>query len=259
MSIQAVAWALEEHVPDTAAKLVLISLCNALNGDTGLCKPTKSRLAHEASVSIETVTRKLKWLVENGWIEAIPSFDKTGRQTANKYKIMQDWGGCHTDTPGCHSYDMGEGVNCDTPLKKPEDITGIPQTPKGAVDLSQGFDEFWKAFSDTRGKQGALRVWKRKRLHSFQSEIVAGAKAYVESRGDDKKYWKQAKGWLNDGRWEDFSIPVPDNDQWVKRLKYARRLKIWWADEWGPQPNESGCGCPSELHNLTDGGWDAEA
>lgn len=85
--------------------------------------------------------------------------------------------------------------------------TETPKPPKGTVDLSEGFNEFWKSFSDTRGKQAALRVWKRKKLHSFKSKVIAGANAYVDSRGNNKKYWKQAQGWLNDGRWEDFDAP----------------------------------------------------
>lgn len=129
MSIQAVAWALEQCITDSAAKLVLLSLCNAHNGDTGLCKPTKSRIAAEASVSVETVTRKLKYLVENGWIESIPSFDSTGRQTANTYRLIIEGEGVCV-TPRGVSSDMGEGVNCDTPLKKPEDISEVtPLSP----------------------------------------------------------------------------------------------------------------------------------
>lgn len=65
------------------------------------------------------------------------------------------------------------------------------------------FEEFWKVFADSRGKQGAKRVWSRKRLNSKSKEIILGAKRYVKSRGLDKRYWKQAQGWLNDGRWQD--------------------------------------------------------
>lgn len=139
MSIQAVAWALEQTIQDSAAKLVLISLCNAHNGDTNVCKPSKARLAHEASVSISTVTRKLKYLVEHGWIEKINSFDENGRQASNCYRLIQETdavdrgvtltrGGVKPQKSGGVNLgegvtcDTGEGVNCDTPLKEPEYI-----------------------------------------------------------------------------------------------------------------------------------------
>lgn len=65
------------------------------------------------------------------------------------------------------------------------------------------FDAFWEAFADKRGKEGALRVWNRKKLDSKADEVIAGALAYVKHRGDNQRFWKMAQGWLNDGRWMD--------------------------------------------------------
>jgi uncharacterized protein YdaU (DUF1376 family) len=83
-----------------------------------------------------------------------------------------------------------------------------PDNKKDTKKVSR-FQEFWDAFSDKRGRDGAERVWNRKHLDNVADEVIYGAKAYVKSRGDDRKYWKQAQGWLNDGRWKDLSETSP--------------------------------------------------
>jgi hypothetical protein len=65
------------------------------------------------------------------------------------------------------------------------------------------FDEFWEAFADKRGKEAALKTWNRKKLNLIADDVIAGAIKYSAIRGADRKFWKQAQGWLNDGRWED--------------------------------------------------------
>lgn len=65
------------------------------------------------------------------------------------------------------------------------------------------FDEFWETFADKRGKDAALRVWKRKKLDNIAGQVIAGAGRYAANRGPDRKFWKLAQGWLNDGRWAD--------------------------------------------------------
>ena len=85
------------------------------------------------------------------------------------------------------------------------------------------FEEFWDAFADKRGRDGAERVWNRKHLDNVADEIISGAKAYVKSRGADRKYWKQAQGWLNDGRWKDHTrqtLKRPDKGEWIDGIGY---------------------------------------
>lgn len=130
MSIQAVAWALEQTIPDPAAKLVLIALCNAYNGKSGRCDPAIGRLVHESSCSKSTVLRKLAFLADEGWITTIPEHDEAGRQKSNVYYLdfESDRGeGVNLTPRGVKTgegvnCDTGEGVNCDTPLKEPEYI-----------------------------------------------------------------------------------------------------------------------------------------
>lgn len=182
MSIQAVAWALNQPVQDPAAKLVLISLCNAYNGDTATCRPSHARIAQEATVSIATVKRKLKYLCEEGWIEGTRSTDSTGRTTANSYRIFFDWGGGQNDLPGGQSYDLGEGVNCDLPLKKPEEEPeDIPLVipPASAFDVLKPYlgEELARAVVEHRKKI-------RKGLTPFAAKLLLGK---FEAHGDVKE------------------------------------------------------------------------
>lgn len=67
MSIQAVAWALDQNVPDPYQKLILISLANHAD-HTGRCFPGLACIAREASCSRETVMRRLPLLEVAGLI-----------------------------------------------------------------------------------------------------------------------------------------------------------------------------------------------
>ncbi len=159
MSIPAIAWALKQDVGDPIAKLILISLSNAFNGKTGRCFPSFQHLIKESGSSRSTVIRKLQFLEENGWIKITTVFDSDGRQTANNYEL-----GCQADTGegfnltlgGCHSYDTGEGVRCDTPYKEPEEVTGKsilsetssdhPSKTKKGFSYPDEFNQVWSEY-----------------------------------------------------------------------------------------------------------------
>jgi hypothetical protein len=45
-------------------------------------------------------------------------------------------------------------------------------------------------------------------------------------------------------------------DDWRKRLAFARQQRKWASSRWGPMPNEPGCLVPVSMVELTDGaGW----
>lgn len=104
MSIQMVAWALEQNIPDASAKLVLISLCNAHNRKTERCDPSYSIIAVEASCSKRTAMRKIRYLEEQGWIEVFARVD-AGGNVSNSYRIQTDTPSDNLTPPlvtGCH-------------------------------------------------------------------------------------------------------------------------------------------------------------
>ena len=87
MSIQAVSWALEQYIPKPIAKLVLVSLANHANHTSGLCYPSVELIAHEASCSVRSAQRYIRYLAERGFIKVEERF-KDGRQLQNTYWLL---------------------------------------------------------------------------------------------------------------------------------------------------------------------------
>ncbi|TMK05657.1 MAG: helix-turn-helix domain-containing protein [Alphaproteobacteria bacterium] len=71
MSIQAVAWVLGLYIPDPHAKLILLSLANHADHETGFCYPPMRMIASEASCDRRTVLRKIPMLEEAGFLRVI--------------------------------------------------------------------------------------------------------------------------------------------------------------------------------------------
>lgn len=67
MSIQALAWALDQQLP-AKVKLALIALANHSETDTGLCRFTAATIAREASTSQAGLYRYLGALERNGYL-----------------------------------------------------------------------------------------------------------------------------------------------------------------------------------------------
>ena len=87
MSIQAVAWALEQFIPKAIAKLVLVSLANHADHANGRCYPSVEMIAHEASCSVRSVQRYTRYLAERGFIK-VEEFFQEGRQRQNTYWLL---------------------------------------------------------------------------------------------------------------------------------------------------------------------------
>ncbi|MCS0497880.1 helix-turn-helix domain-containing protein [Ancylobacter sp. MQZ15Z-1] len=172
MSVQAVAWALDQYIRDAATKLVLISLANYADKKTGECWPTIARICEESCQSKSTVLRRLDWLVEHGLVVKSEMHETSGRQKANHYRLVlsrlltQDdvaslqghsenvrEGGCQAETLPMQgegvTVDTPEGVTADTPIEPLEEPKVTPIAPKGAGeanDRDEEFEEFLRAY-----------------------------------------------------------------------------------------------------------------
>jgi hypothetical protein len=85
MSIKAIAWALSLNIPDPFAKLVLVSLSNHADNETGHCWPTQGLIAKEASCDRRTVMRKIPYLLEAGCIRV---FHHRSQGRALDYQVL---------------------------------------------------------------------------------------------------------------------------------------------------------------------------
>lgn len=87
MSIQAVAWALEQDLP-ARPKLVLVSIANHADHRTGYCYLRADTIAEEASCSVRGVHNFIGDLVRNGFIRREHKRAVDGKQRANDYWIL---------------------------------------------------------------------------------------------------------------------------------------------------------------------------
>jgi hypothetical protein len=90
MSIQAVAWALEQTIPALGPKLVLVVLANHADHSSGLCWPSIKLIAHEASCSPRAVYRYVADLTRNGYVSVEKKRGKDGKRRSNNYWLIFD-------------------------------------------------------------------------------------------------------------------------------------------------------------------------
>lgn len=89
MSIQAVAWALEQDMP-ARPKLVLVSLGNHADHRTGYCWLKAETIGEEASCSPRAVFNFIGDLIRNGYVRKAIRKSEDGKQRANDYWIVFD-------------------------------------------------------------------------------------------------------------------------------------------------------------------------
>jgi hypothetical protein len=87
MSIQAVAWALDQDLP-ARVKLVLVAIANHADHTNGYCWLKAETIAREASCGQRSVWRYVGALIRNGYVRKSPRKAEDGRQRANDYWIM---------------------------------------------------------------------------------------------------------------------------------------------------------------------------
>ena len=87
MSIQAVAWVLDQELP-ARPKLVLISIANHADHTNGYCWLRAETIAAEAACTSRSVYRFIGALVRNGYLRKAPRRGDDGKQRANDYWMM---------------------------------------------------------------------------------------------------------------------------------------------------------------------------
>lgn len=233
MSIQAVAFVLDTHVSEVAAKMLLVCLANAHNHTTGLCCPSVARLSEESSMSRRSVQRWLKWLAENQIIETVEKSDRTGRRQANEYRIVGFARGAKlTPSPRSKGVTVGtdegdtvdahEGVTGDAPLKEPED------NRKNELERERvTFDEVWEVFprrkltsrKEARAAFDDLSIDERARVllaaQRFAQWHIEDSEARHATPESQAEFRVGLGKWIRSGAWVDAlhvalkSDPVP--------------------------------------------------
>jgi hypothetical protein len=89
MSLQAIAWVIEQDIP-SRAKQVLFALANRADHETGHCWPSIETIMRESSCSRRGVFNFLGALERNGFLEIKRVLGKDGRTRSNEYWILFD-------------------------------------------------------------------------------------------------------------------------------------------------------------------------
>ena len=106
-------------------------------------------------------------------------------------------------------------ISPESPILNPESL--ILNTPKSPSRVADGFQEFYSAYPKKKGKQDALKAWKKIK-QSEVPEIMAALKRQTRAPDwirDGGQYIPYPASWLNGRRWEDEEDPPPnvgDND-----------------------------------------------
>jgi hypothetical protein len=150
MSVSAIGWAIEQEVSDPSVKLTLILLANCMNAETGKCCPSLKYLASRCGQSERTVQRNLQRLVDEGLIQCLPQFGRTGRQCPNEYKLAcrrgdtgvrgrASWASGVGDTGVVGEGDAGvtplRGTGSREPEKEPEGGNERERPPESPADI----------------------------------------------------------------------------------------------------------------------------
>lgn len=89
MSIQAVAWALEQDMP-ARPKLVLIAIANHADHTNGYCFLKAETIAGQSACTKRSVYRFIGGLIRNGYLRRETKKGDDGKQRANDYWVLFD-------------------------------------------------------------------------------------------------------------------------------------------------------------------------
>jgi hypothetical protein len=143
MSLEAITWAFRQEIPGTA-KLVLLSLANRADDESGQCWPGLPRIAKDSSCSVRAAQIHIAALARNGFIEVRRMYATDGRQRSNHYWLLFDrapaeWKSVANSSPSPN----GEGEDF-----APHTIT--TEAVENPVDITQNPDG--KTHEDSPGR-----------------------------------------------------------------------------------------------------------
>jgi hypothetical protein len=169
VSIQAVAWALDQELP-AGPKLVLISIANHANHVDGYCWLNAETIAHEASCSTRSVYRTVGALTRNGYIRKARRKGDDGKYRATDYWITfireekpWNWYGAEADGDEPQDIDdpcatVADGEIDENPPPEPVDKPPESHGPCAIGVTANNIAEPSKSNPKKDAREGALSV-----------------------------------------------------------------------------------------------------
>lgn len=255
MSVQAIAWAIQQRAGGPTEKAILMALANYADAN-GECWPSYKTLADDCEVSRRTVIRVMERLVESGLIEKRPDSRTNGGDTSNIYRIA----GCQNVTGGGVTDDTG-GVTLVSPrmnLPSNRQVSKRPKPEPVAVPADIA-EQIWLLQPITGGKRKATRPDVAEALKAAIGRGATGADilaaltryyALPDCRKDGGRFASGAVVMLHKDRWRDFLPgPAANDDRPVDPRVLSSRLARYrdtgvWEPGWGPKPTANDAPTP---------------
>lgn len=193
---------------DPMAKLLLLSLADRANRNTGQCWPSVGRIAEDTGMSARSVQIKMNLLEDQGLITRTQKRGAVTLYTLNA-TLPQPPQNMHPDTSTtCAPTPAG-----DAPLPPQELHPNRKKNPKDSdtVSISMGagadnvaFEEFWAAYPRKSGKGAARRSFASAMKKATLAEVMDAVSKYATIvQTKEKQFIAMPSTWLNGERWLD--------------------------------------------------------
>lgn len=251
MSIKAVSWALEEPVTDPIAKLILIGIADKYNEERGFAWPSVKWLATAASCSERTVQRKVRALVDGGYLTVDRRFNDTscyglprldaGGDTVTGGDTALSGGGDTALSPGvvtngCHPnniYNDNNNNNIKGRKQKLVDWTPSDEDRAYATELGLDADELladirlWDEQNGNKAAYASVRAfWQgwcrreaKRRPRALKRDYGANGKSWEQknwSPGEKKPVTAREWRVMNEGMRKWYRLNRPDAIEQLK-------------------------------------------
>lgn len=278
MSIQAVAWAIDQKTGSAAGKVVLICLANYAD-ETGTCWPSQETIAAETELSERSVREWLQKLEDAGFLT------RERRQRQDGYRASDLIVLAVKNLPAksaakAKSYrhlapTLPEPVAAPTSFEPPLEPSAAA---RDRFDLVSMTDKLIEAAGENIQPIGAIvlapilglldagcdletdilptiraRAAKMTRPAGSWSYFVAAIREAYEQRHEAGRWLVQPVAANVIARqWEQHLPPDEQRVKWLKTLNMARGPANWKTWLWGPPPGQPGCRIPADLIEPRD-------
>lgn len=171
-------------------------------------RATYGTLSAETGLSEQQVRRCVRWLIEEGHIEAA-EFRRDGiTDRTLSYRVITDLSESTDDVS--ESTDQGLSESTGLPSYQTEKKIKLVDGERTKAEIDHVFGLFWEAYPRHIAKAKARTAFEAALKKVRANVVLEGAKAYRRHVGDsDPKYIAHPTTWLNAERWDDDYGPVP--------------------------------------------------
>ena len=187
MSFKHMAWAMEVRIGDPLAKLLLVALADRSDKETGQCWPSIARLCEDTEMSKASVTRRLFFLEQKGFIQRTQRDQQSTLYTLSLTETALSL----TETPPCLS-------------QRHEPISNNLSKNREDILVNQRFEDWWSHYPKKTGKGQARIAYRSAVKKVTHEELVTAADAFSQQcQHKEKQFIPHASTWLNGERWLD--------------------------------------------------------